>query len=191
MSEDKKRPEEEDTDNPLDSSEKVFEDSSATESPAEERESMGAEESGADRDPEDGSRDSEDGPAENESPDSSHSMDAEIIGDFSPHPMLPVTETLPGYLPILPIAERPFFPGITLPIQISNNDFIPIIEYALKQSNRFFGAVLVSDLNEDAPVKSEYYDVGTAIKILRADQSEDSLQLLVQTVRRFSRKKVI
>lgn len=117
-------------------------------------------------------------------------LDAEVIGDFSPHPMVPAPETLPEHLPILPIAERPFFPGITLPIQISNNDFLPIIEYALKNSNRYFGAVLVSHLDEDKPTHSEYYDIGTAIKILRADQTDDTLQLLVQTVRRFSRKKV-
>tara|TARA_Y100001937_G_scaffold122491_1_gene183591 strand:- start:326267 stop:328915 length:2649 start_codon:yes stop_codon:yes gene_type:complete len=118
-------------------------------------------------------------------------VDAEMIGDFAPHPMVPASEVLPNRLPILPIAERPFFPGITLPIQISNNDFMPIIEYALQNSNRFFGAVLASDLNEDKPIMSEYYEIGTALKILRADQTEDSLQLLVQTVRRFSKKEVL
>ena len=128
---------------------------------------------------------------DSESTESTGPVDAEVIGDFAPHPMVPAAEVLPSRLPILPIAERPFFPGITLPIQISNQDFVPIIEYSLQHSNRFFGAVLTRELNEEKPIESEYYDVGTAIKILRADQTEDSLQLLVQTVRRFSHKELV
>ncbi|MCB1138791.1 MAG: endopeptidase La [Leptospiraceae bacterium] len=190
MSEDKNRPEEDSRESPVDSSQDGVEDTSAPDSSLIDGDSSAGDAPAQDTE-QTQTADSEEPSEENESQDSGPAMDAEIIGDFAPHPLLPATETLPDYLPILPIAERPFFPGITLPIQISNNDFLPIIEYALKQSNRFFGAVLVSDLNEDAPVKSEYYDVGTAIKILRADQAEDSLQLLVQTVRRFSRKKVI
>ena len=118
-------------------------------------------------------------------------VDAEVLNDFSGHSMVPAAEILPEQIPILPVAERPFFPGITLPIQISNRDFVPIIDYALHHSNRVFGACLARNLNEDRPTLSECYEVGTALKILRADQSEDVLQLLVQTVKRFSHKKVV
>jgi ATP-dependent Lon protease len=93
-------------------------------------------------------------------------------------------EVLPDYIPLLPVRPRPFFPGLHLPLQIPS-EHIPTIQWALENSNRTLGLVLVRDFDGPDSV-GNLYDVGVAAKILKIFKQEDgSLHVLIGCLERF------
>jgi ATP-dependent Lon protease len=96
------------------------------------------------------------------------------------------SDILPEIIQILPLTNRPMFPGMMLPLVISNEELIKTINKAYNSKNRIIGAVLAKELNEENQLNSELYQIGTAIKIHKMFQvTEDSAQILIQGLKRF------
>ncbi|MCB1307087.1 MAG: endopeptidase La [Leptospiraceae bacterium] len=95
------------------------------------------------------------------------------------------SDVLPENILILPIQQRPLFPGLTVPLQIGSTHVPKIVEALNKQTHSVVGLVLTKESQEDDPLLADLYDYGTAARVLRFGEMDGSIQILVQTLRRF------
>jgi ATP-dependent Lon protease len=95
------------------------------------------------------------------------------------------SESLPDRIPILPLRQRPFFPGLPVPIEIQGEQ-IALVQHAMESSADTLGLVYVRDpKGPDTP--ENLYQVGVAAKVLRAVQTEsESAHVLVNCLQRFT-----
>jgi ATP-dependent Lon protease len=102
-----------------------------------------------------------------------------------------LSKVLPDQLIILPLHERPVFPGITMPIIFTGKKYIEAIKAAQERQPAVVGVVLVQELDEKNIFDSRLYNVGTTLKIYRVNPiSEDTIQVVAQGINRFSCKKI-
>ena len=95
-------------------------------------------------------------------------------------------DIFPEVLPILPMINRPVFPGMMLPMIITGEELVNTIKTVYESETRLFGAVLVKKLNEENLLDSALYEFGTAMKLHKiAPGSDDAVQILVQGLKRF------
>jgi len=98
-----------------------------------------------------------------------------------------VSDMLPDNLTVLPTENRPFFPGITVPMTFSGQKFLEAIKHVANSNQPFMGLALVKNMDEQDYMNSELYETGTVVKILKVVPMEDqSMQVLVQGLQRFS-----
>ena len=103
-------------------------------------------------------------------------------------------DSLPDVLPLLPLSERPAFPGMLLPVVIPNG---PIAEAAYASATsgaQAIGLVLTKKSlpAESFPDSPEFYSFGTASKILKAQKTDkNEVQLLLSVLKRFRIRKMI
>jgi ATP-dependent Lon protease len=101
-----------------------------------------------------------------------------------------LSEILPDHLVILPLPERPVFPGLTIPMLFSGKKYIDSIKTAQEKQPPVMGVVFVKERDDKDIFQSELYQVGTTMKIFRIKPvSEDTIQVLVQGINRFSCKR--
>jgi ATP-dependent Lon protease len=102
----------------------------------------------------------------------------------------PVERSLPANLTILPVFQKPVFPGVPLPMTFSGEETIAAIRTAIEKENSYLGVVMAVPKEENGEV--EMLEVGTAFKILRfAQVSPNVIQMIGQGVGRFTRKKTL
>ncbi|MFP4619785.1 MAG: endopeptidase La [Bacteroidales bacterium] len=103
-----------------------------------------------------------------------------------------VSDMLPDILTVLPVDTRPFFPGITVPMTFTGPKFMEAIKRVANSNQPFLGLVLVREPNQQDFMNSEMYEVGTVVKIHKIVPVQDnSLQVLVQGLQRFSHQKTV
>ncbi len=103
-----------------------------------------------------------------------------------------VDPTLPQLLTILPLSQRPVFPGTALPMTFSGTVKLTALKIAVEQHDGFIGAVLEREANEDDYRESDYYEVGTVYQIIKAmPMGTNGVQVLGRTVKRFRRQRVV
>ena len=94
-------------------------------------------------------------------------------------------DILPGTIPILPQAERPFFPGQVIPLLLDPDTWEPTIRLAQENANSVIGLLLTdTDRPEQATLK-DFYKMGTAARIHRTGHVDGKLQVLLEGVQRF------
>src|SRR6056297_1012589 len=103
-----------------------------------------------------------------------------------------VSEILPDRLTVLPTETRPFFPNITVPMTFTGEKFIETIKKIANSNQPYLGLALIKKTDEKDYFSSELYNVGTVVKIHKIVPVENnSIQILVQGLERFSRVKTI
>ena len=102
-----------------------------------------------------------------------------------------VEESLPNHLTILPLRQRPLFPGMTLPLAFTGEEKIEILQKAQKTDDGYIGLVYTPEYNEDDYTESEFAEMGTVFQIMRIiPTGQDSVQVLGRGISRFKRKRV-
>ena len=97
-----------------------------------------------------------------------------------------VSDVLPDRLTILPLRDRPIFPGLTLPVVLSGRPYIETLRLASENQPALLGVSLVQDLDEQDLFASTLHRVGTVIKIFKVNYvGDDTVQLIVQGISRF------
>ncbi len=103
----------------------------------------------------------------------------ELLGD---------TDNLPANLLILPLAQKPLFPGLFTPIYITGQDDVSIINQAAARDG-YFGAILETpnpDGIENRPDSERFHKIGTLCRIIRLLRlPEGGLNIFVSTIKRF------
>ncbi|MCP4717591.1 MAG: endopeptidase La [Deltaproteobacteria bacterium] len=104
------------------------------------------------------------------------------------HDLVLVSEILPDQIPILPVAPRPVFPNMMMPLTFSGKRFIDAVAYASEKYNGILGLSLIKELNAENYMASKLYDVGTVMRIYRINQvDDDTIQVAMQGLQRFTR----
>ncbi len=98
------------------------------------------------------------------------------------------SEILPERIPILPLRQRPFFPGLPIPMQVEG-EHLSAIQHAIEFTTKTLGLVLLR--HADKPVEPDnLHQVGVAAKILRAFHEDETAHVLVQCMERFTLEEV-
>ncbi len=103
-------------------------------------------------------------------------------------------DSLPDILPLLPLSQRPAFPGMLLPVMLPAGPFADAAYAAATSENKAIGLVLTKELlSQDAlPESPELFSFGTAAKILKSQKTEkNDVQLLLSSLKRFRIRKMI
>ncbi len=111
--------------------------------------------------------------------------DPQPVIDVGPEGALVVAHgVLPPELPIFPLMERPMFPGITVPLQLREEQWVAI-NFALASSSEMIGLVLLKDPAAGL-VSANLHDVGVVAKVIRAvGDDESATHILVHGIHRF------
>ncbi|MFO7924332.1 MAG: endopeptidase La [Bacteroidales bacterium] len=103
-----------------------------------------------------------------------------------------VSEIYPDNIFVLPLENRPVFPGLTLPLSFSGKKMTDIVRHSLEHNNNFIGVSLIREPNEENILQSKLYNTGTLLKISKIiNKSDDEIQFLAQAVTRFHKIKAI
>ena len=94
-------------------------------------------------------------------------------------------EVLPNVLPILPLANRPFFPAQAIPLVVARKPWQRTLELAAESAHKLVGLVLIRGDDPEATAADGFYGMGTVCRIHRVVQHEDRLQVFVEGVQRF------
>ncbi len=106
------------------------------------------------------------------------------------------SEFLPDIIPVLPVSQRPIFPGMILPIIVSGEKLINTLREIEKTDEKIGGVILSRMHNEaaheGAVISDDLYKVGVTIKIIKTTPiDEDSIQIMVHALKRFTKKQVL
>jgi ATP-dependent Lon protease len=113
----------------------------------------------------------------------------ELDGQGALQPAAPV---FPQTLSILPLGQRPIFPGVILPTAFSGKEQIEALKQAVETQDGYIGLVYARELNEEDYTESDLYEVGTLYQVLRVHSINDKLvQVLGRGVARFRRRKTV
>ncbi|MDQ6966235.1 MAG: LON peptidase substrate-binding domain-containing protein, partial [Mariprofundaceae bacterium] len=88
-------------------------------------------------------------------------------------------------LSILPLSNRPLFPGLIVPLVYEGEEMITVFRGITSTKEDFVGLILVHD--EDAPFTTEnLYEVGVAAKVVKAvELPGHGLHIVVECIERF------
>ena len=90
---------------------------------------------------------------------------------------------IPEVLPVLPLKDTVIYPHIIVPLLITREEYVKLIDDALS-ADRLVAAV-ASKEEVETPEPEQIYDIGTAAAIIRMLKLPDgSMQLFVQGVQR-------
>ena len=97
---------------------------------------------------------------------------------------------LPNHINILPLAQRPVFPGIAIPMTFSGNDKVKALKKAMDENEGYIGLVLAQDYHEEDYTESQLYEVGTIYQIMRMNPiAPGVVQVLGRGISRLKRKR--
>lgn len=105
---------------------------------------------------------------------------------MSENPLIPSDQLLPLRLLLIGLEGRPIFPGIFSPIMITSSSDVETVEEAMS-TTRMVGFLLTKKGEEPhAPTREDYFEVGTAAKIVKKINLPDGgINIFVSTLRRF------
>jgi len=94
-------------------------------------------------------------------------------------------DVLPGAIPILPQAERPFFPGQAIPLLVDPDEWAETITAAQENANNIIGLMLVKNKRAEQAGVKDFYRMGTACRIHRVSRMDGRMQVLLEGLQRF------
>ncbi len=94
-------------------------------------------------------------------------------------------EVLPPQLTILPLSNRPLFPGLVVPLVYEGEEMAQVVRNLAEHHEHYVGLVLVRD--EDAVYEPKnLFEVGVVARVAKAVEIQDhGLHIVVECVRRF------
>jgi ATP-dependent Lon protease len=94
-------------------------------------------------------------------------------------------DILPSAIPILPQAERPFFPGQAIPLLLDPERWGETIRAAQENANNIVGLLLLKTGRPEQATTDDFYRMGTACRIHRVGKQDGRIQVLLEGVERF------
>jgi ATP-dependent Lon protease len=96
------------------------------------------------------------------------------------------TENIPENLPVLPLFDAVLFPKMVLPLVVTEEDSVKLVDEAMSQ-NRIIGLLVSKTKSKDkSKPEEDLAMIGTSAMILKMAKAEDNkAQLLVQGLARF------
>lgn len=91
----------------------------------------------------------------------------------------------PSHLFLLPVKERPFFPGQTLPVLLNKELWTKTIEKVIDSKQRYIGIIFVDTDEHNKARPEDFAKTGTLIRIHDPKVKDDYIQLIAEGVCRF------
>ena len=104
------------------------------------------------------------------------------------------SDALPDILPLMPLTQRPAFPGMLLPVLLPAGPAADAAYAAATSEHKSIGLVLTKTpfSSEELPPSPELYGYGAAAKILKSQKNEkNDVQMLLTTLKRFRIRKIM
>lgn len=116
----------------------------------------------------------------------------EILGDDleagatkKSNALVPVKPALPASILLLPIKERPFFPGQTLPVILNKKIWKQTVQALTKKELKYIGVVYVDNPEHHKAKPEEFHKIGTLIKIHEPKIRSTHIQFVAEGICRF------
>jgi ATP-dependent Lon protease len=102
--------------------------------------------------------------------------------------LMPIEQTLPRNLFILPLVGNPIFPGLFTPLVVESKEDIEIVTQAMNHGGDL-GLILVKDESKSDYEADNLYRVGTIAKIIKRIKLPDGgMNIFISTIKRFQVK---
>ncbi|MDP4789788.1 MAG: endopeptidase La [Haliea sp.] len=95
------------------------------------------------------------------------------------------SDILPDTLYLIPVPQRPFFPGQVQPVAINPKEWAPTLSAVAAEGHGLLGLSYVGQPGPDKVGPRQFPDIGCVVRLHRPPGSEASGQFLVQGVKRF------
>ncbi len=92
---------------------------------------------------------------------------------------------LPTEIFLLPVKERPFFPGQQLPVLLNKKNWSETFDAIRSGKCRYIGLVYVEREEHDKATPEDFSHMGTLVKIHDPKVKEDYIQLIAEGIQRF------
>jgi ATP-dependent Lon protease len=103
-----------------------------------------------------------------------------------------VENVLPKHLTVLPLSQRPVFPGLSMPITFSGQEKLEVLKKVMEEEDGYIGLVLAKEYNEADYTESELYEIGSIFQIMRiVPIAPNTVQVLGQGLNRFEKKNIV
>lgn len=101
-------------------------------------------------------------------------------------------DILPEVLSIIPLSQRPIFPGMMIPLVLTGEMMITIASDIMESDTKIGGVVLIEHHHEGRLDSSDLYTTGVAIKIFKVTPiDENTVQVMINALGRFNLKEVV
>ncbi|NLA92461.1 MAG: endopeptidase La, partial [Spirochaetales bacterium] len=102
--------------------------------------------------------------------------------------LMPIEQTLPRNLFVLPLAGNPIFPGLFTPLSIESREDVEIVNQAMNHGGDL-GLLLMKDDSKVEYEGENLYRVGTVAKIIKRIKLPDGgMSIFISTIKRFQVK---
>lgn len=103
-----------------------------------------------------------------------------------------VEPIIPKRLTILPLRQRPVFPGMAIPLAFSDKAAIKAVKKAFENEDGYIGLALAKDYSEEDYTQSDLYDIGVVYEIIRiVSMAPGTIQVLGKPIARFTKKQAL
>jgi ATP-dependent Lon protease len=111
--------------------------------------------------------------------------------DASAGQIIPIEQTLPNKLLIMPLISKPIFPGIFTPLMVVSQEDISLVDRSLSGDSHI-GIVMVKTEDTEKPVSTDLFSVGTVARIVKKINLPDGgINIFISTIRRFKIRKFL
>ncbi len=112
-------------------------------------------------------------------------LEGEVVSDTEQESTpAPADQHLPRSIYLLPIKDRPFFPGQTLPVVLNKKAWLETIEAMQAAEQMVIGVVFVDTEDNHNARPEEFSHTGTLVRIHELKIKDDHIQLIAEGVRR-------
>ncbi len=103
-----------------------------------------------------------------------------------------IDPALPQLLTILPLSQRPLFPGMVLPITFNGQERLMALKIATEQHEGYIGLVVEQEENAEDYRESDYYEIGTVYQVMKTmPMGASGAQVIGRAIKRFRRERVV
>ncbi|MCY1719199.1 endopeptidase La [Prolixibacteraceae bacterium Z1-6] len=97
-----------------------------------------------------------------------------------------ISDIYPDNLIVLPLENRPIFPGLALPLTFGTSEMVKKVEHSIKKENGFIGVSFIKEINTSTYLHSDLYETGTLLKIIKVlNKSDNAIHFYAQAITRF------
>jgi len=101
-------------------------------------------------------------------------------------------DVLPDDMLIIPLSQRPIFPGMLIPLVLSGEIMVNIAGKVLDSEDKIAGVVFIKNQHEGRIESKDLYNVGVSIRILKVSPIDDkTIQIMINALGRFTLDKII
>lgn len=116
----------------------------------------------------------------------------EVMAETEGKSLQPTETFLPQHLTILPIQQRPVFPGLGMPLAFKGKALINAIKKAVEEQDGYVGLSLSAGPAAEEPGDEDLSEIGTIFQIARIQQhGPELIQVMGRGIARFTKKRVI